>query len=373
MTDNFLSPRLCGKRFDDHAIPLEFLQDLAVLEEMIVEVAKWKFLEEHSERKRSPRRFTEGIELKLVGINEGSVMPVIALVVTSNVLFHENTEYFEKARDSIIDAIAAVEKHEPATDFLPEKALSYFDRFGRNLRDEEAIEFTSSKHTQPARLTKDTRRKLLLSSTKVKELTEETLVRGAIHEADQQKMTFQIQRIDGKKLRGPIPMQHFDTILEAFQGYKDGVKVLLHAIGKFDRSSNLQSLESIEHISILDPIDVSARLEELRLLKDGWLDGKGIAPDNSGLDWLSNIFEEKYPDHLPLPLIFPTAEGCVLVEWSINDNEISIEIDLSNHTGNWHSLNLTSDKEVSAELGLDTNDAWEFIITEISNLIEGKS
>jgi hypothetical protein len=39
-TEPFLTPRLVGDRFEGHAIPLEVLKDFAVLEEMIVEVAK---------------------------------------------------------------------------------------------------------------------------------------------------------------------------------------------------------------------------------------------------------------------------------------------------------------------------------------------
>ena len=55
--DVFLKPRLIGKRFDEHSIPLEFLQDLAVLEQMIKETAKWQFFLTHPERKRIPRGF----------------------------------------------------------------------------------------------------------------------------------------------------------------------------------------------------------------------------------------------------------------------------------------------------------------------------
>ena len=43
-TIEFLSPRLVGNRFDQHSIPLEVLKDLAALEELIVEVAKWHYL-----------------------------------------------------------------------------------------------------------------------------------------------------------------------------------------------------------------------------------------------------------------------------------------------------------------------------------------
>ena len=64
-TKSFLRLRLVGTRFDDHAIPLELLKDLAVLEEMVIEVAKLKFLAEHTDRQRSPHGFTKGIHLKL--------------------------------------------------------------------------------------------------------------------------------------------------------------------------------------------------------------------------------------------------------------------------------------------------------------------
>lgn len=64
----FLTPRMVGPRFAEHAIPLELLKDLAVLEEMIIEVAKWCYLQDHPERKRSPKGFTDGVALKLSGV-----------------------------------------------------------------------------------------------------------------------------------------------------------------------------------------------------------------------------------------------------------------------------------------------------------------
>ena len=36
----FLTPRMVGRRFDEHAIPLELLKDLAVLGEILIKIAK---------------------------------------------------------------------------------------------------------------------------------------------------------------------------------------------------------------------------------------------------------------------------------------------------------------------------------------------
>lgn len=355
----FLRPRLTGARFEGHAIPLEFLQDLSTLQEMITEVAKLEYRKDHPERQRSPRGFTEGIELKLTGIEAGSAVPVIDLVVTPNAptLFPpENQIYFTQARDAIINAIGAAEQQQNITAFLPEKILSYFDRMGRSLREGEAMEFTSPARPNPARLTKDTRRRLVLASAN--ELTEETAVRGSIPEVDQKNNTFQVQIINGPKVTAPLTPQHRETILQAFNEYLINTRVLLQGIGRFTRSSRMLSFDSIEHVSIMDPLDVPARLDEFRSLHNGWLEGHGLAPTSAGLDWLASAFDQYYPLTAPLPYLYPTEEGRIQAEWSIDANEISLVIDLSACRGQWHRLNMATDKEEMTEIDLHSPESW---------------
>jgi hypothetical protein len=155
----FLKPRITGTRFNGGAIPLEFLVDFAVLSEMILEVAKWKYREENPDRQRVPRGFAEGVSLKLTGIEEGSAIPVISLVNSEEMLLPPVAQqYFEDARDSIIEAVVAAQVGGSITAHLPQKLLGYFDRFGRNLADGEAIEFGSNTAAPIARMTKESRR-----------------------------------------------------------------------------------------------------------------------------------------------------------------------------------------------------------------------
>lgn len=370
----FLSPRLVGKRFSEHSIPLECLKDLAVIEEMIIEVAKWHFRKDHPERKRSPRGFTDGISLNLARISDGSAIADIELVTEEHLLFpSENQRYFEKARDSIIGAIGAAERNELVSTFLPESLLGYFDRFGRSLKDEEAIEFSIPGTVRPSRLNKNSRRSLILASSQVQELTEEVTIRGFIPEADQNRNTFQIMMRDGSKLVAPMEPQHRDTVIEAFNGYNNGLRVLLHCIGKYNRFDRLQSIDSVEHISILDPNDIAARIEELSELRDGWLDGVGFTLHKDGLIWLRNKFDNYYPEELLLPYLYPTAEGKVQAEWTIGNNEISLEIDIENYQGEWQSLEMTKCEECFKELNLNTEDDWQWITSKIKSLsrVEG--
>ena len=374
-TVEFLRPRLCGTRFEGAAIPLEVLRDLAVLEEMVIEVAKWRFLQEHPDRQRSPRGFTDGIEMKLTSVEDGSAVPVISLVMASANLPGvplPNQAYFEQAREAIVCAIDAADRNQSVVNHLPEESLSYFDRMGRSLRDGEAIEFATPSHTTPARLTRETRRRLVLASSRVRELTEEVALRGAIPEADQDDMTFELQLIDGQKVTGPMPDQHLDTILEAFNGYRSGARVLLQGIGRYSRQNRLLGLESVEHISLLDPLDITARLEELRGLRNGWLDGRGLAPDHEGLAWLAARFDRHFPEELPLPHLYPTEEGGVQAEWSLAPGEASLEVDLGSHQGEWHSLDLDTDDESSEALNLDDDEAWTRLATAVRGMAGGE-
>jgi hypothetical protein len=205
----------------------------------------------------------------------------------------------------------------------------------------------------------------------VNELTEETSILGAVPEADQDDLTFEVQTYEGQKVRAPITPQHLDTIIEAFNGYRAGTRVSLHGIGRFNRNYRLLGFESIEHMNILDERDVQARLDELRQLKDGWLEGCGLAPSNEGLDWLSQAFDQHYPDQLPLPFLYPTEEGGIQAEWTLAENEVTVEIDLGSRIGRWHALNIETGKDESQELNLQESSSWKWLINQIQLLMGG--
>lgn len=370
IVSDFLSPRLVGKRFESHAIPLELLGDLAVLEAMIIDIAKWRYLQENSGRKRTPRKFTDGISLTLTAVESGSAIAKIALVLSVNGLQSIPTSqqaFLEQARDSVLNSIVAAGDNKPPTKYLPTKALAYFDRLGRSLQDDESIEFYTPDRPQPACLNKETRLRLL-KAAEVMERTEEIQLRGGIFDFNQELMTFEMMMPDGDKVAGPVSRPHFETFNDAAYGYKKGVKVLLEGVGRYNRANRLQKIEAVEHVTLLDPLDFSSQLEELKILNDGWLDGKGFAPSASGLDWLASAIEENYSDSLILPYVYPVAEGGVRLEWTIDSCEISLEINLTDHTGHWHILNLMTDKEQEQILDLESREDWNWIVQSLEKL-----
>lgn len=372
-SEPFLKPRLIGSRFEGGVIPLEVLADFTALGEMIVEVAKWKFRKDNPSRKRVPRGFTDGITLKLTGIEDGSARPIIKLVVAAGMLFPPSAQsYFEDARSAIIGAIHAAEQDKLITSFVPQKLLGYFDRFGRNLNEGEAIEFNDGAGQPATRLNKEIRRKLVLASEE-EEITDVIVCHGSIPEMDQQAKTFHLRLLDGAIVKAKLTPQHFDTVMEAFTNYRENQRVCLVASVRFNRANRLQGIDSVEHISILDPLDIGVQIAELKLLKPGWMDGRGIAPSHSGLDWLMEATNKFYPDDLPLPYLYPTPEGGVQAEWPLKPWEISLEIDLDARVGNWHALNLDDDTEQIRTLNLDAASDWQWLNGEVRQLAEANA
>jgi hypothetical protein len=105
-------------------------------------------------------------------------------------------------------------------------------------------------------------------------------------------------------------------------------------------------------------ISIHPRLDELRALEDGWLEGHGVAPPASGLDWFAEAFERGYDDDLPVPYLYPTESGGIQLEWGIPPFEASLEVDLGKRWGEWHCLNLKTDVDELLELDLSGATGW---------------
>lgn len=368
----FLEPHLKGERFNGGSIPLNVLADFAVLEEMLVEVAKAK-CKEATGKSRVPRGFMDGVSLKLTGVKDGSAIPVIQLMIvapTARPSYTPARVYFEQAKLAIILAIHAAERDQPITDHLPRNLLGYFDRFGRSLEVGEAIEFVKSDNTPPAKLTQEIRRKLVLASSE-DEYTEDVVLFGLVPVADQQANTFHVLLRDGSKVKAPLSKQQFDSVMEAFNNYRSGQRVRLKAHARYNRAQRIQVIESVEHLFVLDVLDVGDRLDELKQLKDGWFNGNGHQLSRSGLTWLATEFDRNYPEDLPLPHLYPTPEGRVRAEWSISSNEASFEIDLTQREGEWHLFNLNDDSDESELLTLSDHKGWATLETKLRRIDQG--
>ena len=353
----FLSPKLEGQRFAGHSVPLDMLKDFAALQEMLVEVAKWRYLQENPERQRTPRNFTADFDLKLTEIRDGSAILDICLMVAS--LFPSgNQRYLERAKSDIVEAVAAAEAGQQPS--LPPRLLSYFDRFGRGLKPGESISFEGSGST--TKLSSEVRQKLLRYS-EVQEWTDEVTLYGRVYEADLRGGGFQFETLDGQRVTGPLTGPHKAVVTGALStfGEKDGQVVSVQGVARFDTAGRLVSFESVEHVSVVDALDIDRRVAELSLLRDGWLDGDGNALNQHGLRTAGLLFRTRYDPALPPPYLYPTIEGDLRAEWSLEAAEVSLDINLSSLAGTYNALLVPAGQSTDLALDLSADEGWQHL------------
>lgn len=121
--------------------------------------------------------------------------------------------------------------------------------------------------------------------------------------------------------------------------------------------SKLVPVESILESKTLEDLRLDTQLDELAALPDGWLDGDGAALDRVGLEWFGAKFADLYPADLPPAYLYPTPEGGLQVEWSVNSCELALEVDLKSRIGEWYETG-PGDHSDAFELDLDKCSDW---------------
>lgn len=371
-----MKSQLSGERFNNGQIPLDVLPDLAALQEMVLEAAKWTFKKENPDHRRSPKGFG-AFDLKLASITDGSTTLTINLVPRGQASLDGSKvsylEYYERGLGFIIEGIKRMgQDGDPSViEHLPPECLDGILNLTQNLHDDDHIEI-GTPNRQAARLDRRLCAPLRQYLSMVR-TTQEACLFGTIPEADKKSMTFQIHLIRGGKVTCPMREQYQETILKAFSGYENDVRVQVNGTGLRRKQSRPANLESVTHVAILDDLDVPARLDEFRSMRDGWLEGGGYAPPRDGLDWLADAFQSSYPaDPLLLPHTYPTHNGGIQMEWSHGDNRATLEIDLRGRTGEWFFFNRHSDGEFEKRLNLDSLDDWKWLVAEIQDRVMGQ-
>ena len=135
--EEFLKPKLVGGRFEVHAIPLDFLRDLAALNDIIMECARSAYLKANPGRSRLPKGFADEFALCLSGVEPGSALPAITLFFgLLGVTPEPVVDYLRTARDNLVRGVRAAAEDRQPTEYLPpEQRFKRFKNFGERLRE----------------------------------------------------------------------------------------------------------------------------------------------------------------------------------------------------------------------------------------------
>ena len=367
--DSTIQPRFVGKRFEDHTLPLEVVKDLFAYEDLLVALAKDIYIKENADRKRVPRGFSKGFSINIKDVEKGSTKPLMVMLLAGAPLFNNisNGTYFEKAHHKVMEALKANERGDSITDYLEPQFIKHFNRIGKSIKENEFIEFEPDSTTEKAKLDKNLRLKMLKQDPKFEKYSDSFSIYAYVSAMDKGRKTFGLETIEGESVTG---ISYNDSglkelITTAFSGYDDrSKKVLVTGTADFDKDDRITGITEVDELDLLDTFDVGARIEEIKLLNDGWYDGEeGLAPSNEGLNWLAEkLFEVLPMEELQSPAIFPTIEGNIDLDWVKGNHDLSIEIDLKTKKGALSYLDLDSEIEKDRELDFNQEKEWHNIV-----------
>lgn len=354
MKSEFLKPRFTGARFDEHTLPVDVARDLAAYEELIIDLAKHLWLAEHPGRERVPRGFEKGFSLHLEGmIEDGSAKPLLSWVVAGALaLPGGNGGYFEQARDLIAECVSASAAGQALPAKFPKELLDHFNDFGRSLREGESLELPSAAGV--AELTPERRKQLVLDAERV--YSKDVELTGRVGEIDWEKQTFRLRLEAGTAVTAQLP-EHFRELARQAGG-KDRTTISIRGVGVYDAFDRLQKIAETRNLELLPNQALAAQIDELSNLEDGWMEGKGKAPDKDQLAWASDRLVASFPESLPFPHIGTTPEGGLFLEWIKTPWRISAEFLLPSHRCELQATNTTSGKTMDKDCDLDQAAAW---------------
>jgi hypothetical protein len=193
------------------------------------------------------------------------------------------------------------------------------------------------------------------------------VVRGYVSEMNHDTKTCQVVLCHEENKITVNYDRYESEILAAFNDYlKKGVAIQVSGTGIFSVQNNrLQKMKSISDIRLLEPLDVSVQIDELKKLRDCWFDEESQAPSHEALNWFIQIFDTYCVDSLPSPYIYPTYEGGIRMEWSIGSWELSLDVNLASHRGYWHALNTGNSQAEDKDLNLENEEGWNFLIQQV--------
>ena len=99
-------------------------------------------------------------------------------------------------------------------------------------------------------------------------------------------------------------------------------------------------------------------LDNILNLKPGWYDGEGTAFDKNDIEWLRQSFKKYYLWYLPDPVIYPTVDGQVQIEWIISQRDITLTVNLITKKGFYHSFDCEDNRVYCENIDLAVQQGW---------------
>lgn len=326
----FVRLRFTGGRFTDgsRGMPVELLGDLAAYQELLLGVARMLFLQKHPNRKRVPKRFEEGLSLRLKRIEDGSVVPILER--PANDTLDLGDDIFDESQQLLEQALAG-SKDAALLELFSRVPSGPLKAFARDLSDSETVEFLrpSVAPGQGVSYGRIQRRELLRRLTPAPDEPYEGIVRVVGLATDSQRVSFKDD--EGSSFSGTYEHEQFDALRNGLDAEGFGDQFLVQGVAQFDLDGGIKHLRTISSVENVEGelsryAGLREQLKSIRNLEEGWSDGDGSAVEEATLTMASDLLDALCDDRQPPPaVVSANLDGAVRLEWHMPLRVTSID------------------------------------------------
>lgn len=366
MPEQVRSIKFDGGRYKSSTgLPLTSIDELRRLQTLLSSVARELFLKDHPDRKRVSKKFRESMVLKLVKVEEGSVVPVLERPLEDGLTLDvETNDYFTESFEAIASAMESLGRGGALSNEFPEESIPELLQLGKSFRDDEVLAF--ERGGSWVRYGKDSRRRLQrLAEVGAIEVEDSLLgqIRGLAAEP-KPSFTFEVAG-DHRILAGEFDAAVFWDDLLRHLGKDDRAPLVsISAVVAQDSDGTPLSIKELQGIELALPDSWASRLQELARLDAGWFDGLGEPILEPTLLRGEEVLIAALESGLQRPGIFPTPAGGLRFEWEFPDGGALIEVSASESVSG--DVLFDDGRESSAEFD-DPSEAIDWVQGWFSN------
>lgn len=324
--------KLKGGRYDQPGLPVSSAAELERYSRLVTTVARALYLNAHPRRKRLPRNFDDGLDLRLTAVEIGSVVPVLSRRSAENAgqfALAPPADWHEQARKLINEALYEVTNANKLPAQFPRDGLKELAQFGRSLHADERIELSDSKYETPAVLTLETR-KQIQQLAQLDELEIETVLLGQITgllSSPQRADLVIIEDDQPKKVTASYSDPTTWDALREHLGYaKDAPLASLTVVATQARDGRITNITDVLDVEFALPPEWTQRVVEVGALSEGWLEIGVEAPSKESVDRTQSVLLACVDAGFERPGIFPSIDGGIQLEWRNANRTVEVAI-----------------------------------------------
>ncbi|WKS67240.1 hypothetical protein NLL33_02115 [Corynebacterium accolens] len=364
------SLHLDGDRFKDFGMPAATAQEIAALDEILYQLIELRWRTEHPESSKLPNNFRQDFELRINTIAEGSSTPLLERMRSTPdapTLFSasadEFTEYYRQAMEELEEILRVASEYGPLPQSVFELPPSAIRNIGSTLREDENLQVGHGRITDWSKKPVYTTvaRKYLIEQLD-RPLHKYVTYSGLISRTNVSKRTFSF--VDAASRVSATAKYNHGFELE-IDGENEQTWAWVEVTGQveFTNNSNTHSFISVDKINTTqltaDYNRLQTRLNEIRELQSGWLDGEYGAPFASDqIDQALTVLKAAVNAGKLPHTVAPSIEGAIEFSWIDRNQHFSIEVEPEGgfylHKSNTESMNAI-DKDVDS-LGKHPSD-----------------